>query len=97
VLIPTFLKFSSVRDASVEAAKKFSEFGVEKESREDLYKAVVAFRSNNPAVVAKLSPEDKRLLDKTIEGYERNGLALSIEKRARMKEIKKRTNIFRSN
>lgn len=79
-----------IRDASTEMTKKLEAFNIEQELREDVYKAVLDYVQNNPEQVARLGPQEKRLLDKTIQGYERNGLALEEEKRNRIKEIKTR-------
>jgi Zn-dependent oligopeptidase len=63
---------------------------VEQRTREDLYKAVLEYIENNKKEVEELKGEDKRLLEKTLEGFKRNGLALDTEKRQRVKEIKQK-------
>jgi len=79
-----------LRDASNEAANVLSSYEVEKVSREDLYKAILDYKEKAKDEVAKLQGEDLRLLNKTIEQFERVGLGLSEDKRKRMTEIKKR-------
>jgi Zn-dependent oligopeptidase len=82
--------YCRVRAASTAAVNKLEEFSVEQRTREDLYKAVLEYIDNNPDAVSKLEGEDKRLLEKTIQSFKRNGLALETEQRIRVKQIKQR-------
>ncbi|KAL6057447.1 Thimet oligopeptidase [Balamuthia mandrillaris] len=78
------------RDASTEANKKLEAFNIESNMREDVYKSLCAFRQKAKEQGIQLTPEDQRLIDKKMEGFERNGLGLPAEKREKLKEIKKR-------
>jgi len=77
-----------VRDAATEANKKLEAFAIEMETREDLYKALREYQTNNSAEIAKLSSEESRLFSKTLQSFERNGLGLEDSKKQRVKEIK---------
>jgi Zn-dependent oligopeptidase len=68
---------------------------IEMDSREDLYKAILDYKQNNSSS-QNLTGEDKRLLEKTIQQFERNGLALPADKQARIKQIKQSTTLFLS-
>jgi len=78
-----------IRDVANDSSKKLSAYEVQKSTREDLYLAILDCKKNciNDA---SLTAEDQRLLDKTLEAFERNGLGLSTEKKSRIKEIKTR-------
>lgn len=76
----------AARDASTAAKKTISEFSIDTFAREDLYQAIMAYKAKGE----KLEPIDQRLLDKTVELFERNGLELSPEKREQLKTLKKR-------
>ncbi|KAI7829286.1 hypothetical protein BX661DRAFT_162534 [Kickxella alabastrina] len=78
-----------VRDASIKGEEKLNAFEIEMIMREDVYKAVRAVY-NNPAELAVLGPEDRRLVGKIEQGYRYNGLALSVKKRKRLSQISKR-------
>ncbi|RKP18218.1 zincin [Rozella allomycis CSF55] len=75
-----------VRDASVEANKALEEFSIETDMRADIYKVVLAVAEKNE----ELGPEDKRLLEKMLLDYKRNGLGLNEKKQELLKEIKKK-------
>jgi len=92
VFFPGYVAVSKeVRDAATEAQRALESFNInEVEMREDLYKALLDYKQNNPEEVSRLGPEEKRLLNINIRDFERNGLALPLEKRQRIKEIKQR-------
>lgn len=77
----------ALRDASVAADKKLSEFDVEINMREDVFKNLLAAREK---LGDSLKPEAKRYLDRLIKLGERNGLHLSKDVQDEIKEIKKR-------
>ncbi|HEY8171739.1 MAG TPA: M3 family metallopeptidase, partial [Dehalococcoidia bacterium] len=83
-----FLSYVSADDALRETAReweeKLSKYAVELGFREDLYAAVKEYASTGEA--ASLAGEDKRLLERTLRDYRRNGFELEAEKRSRVKE-----------
>ncbi|MBI2070154.1 MAG: Zn-dependent oligopeptidase [Elusimicrobia bacterium] len=87
---PTFLKYVStdktVRDAAHECEVDSEQYGVEVYTREELYNALKAYSGTKPA----LQGEDKKLLEKILLEFKRNGFGLSSDKRAKIKELKKR-------
>ncbi|KAJ1962835.1 metalloendopeptidase [Dipsacomyces acuminosporus] len=78
-----------IRDASTEAEEKLNAFEIESLMREDVYRVVRAVLDNKEEM-AKLGPEDRRLVEKIELQHRRNGLALGKEQRERLGEIKKR-------
>jgi len=74
------------RDASSESEKKLDAFIIESNLREDVYANVVKVRD----LKENLDSVDKKLLEKTLQDYERNGLGLEKEKREQYKEMKTR-------
>jgi Zn-dependent oligopeptidase len=74
-----------VRDSSSEAEKKLAEFGIESGMREDVYSAVKYVKEKE---YEKLDNDQKRILDRMIRDYERNGLALPEEQRQKVKDLK---------
>lgn len=85
-----FLKYVSVssaaRDAANDCETSLGQFQVDVFTREDLYAALGAYAAKKEA----LAKEDKRLLEKTLLAFERNGLGLPLEKREALKSIRKR-------
>jgi len=75
-----------IRDASTDANVQLETFQIESEMREDVYHAILKFRDTKPT----LDPQAQRLLDKTIEDFERNGLGLPADKREQLMKLKKR-------
>ncbi|XP_062508927.1 thimet oligopeptidase-like [Corticium candelabrum] len=73
-----------IREVSTEADKQLSEFDVEMSMRQDVFDSLVAFKETAPA----LAPEAERYLNRMIVNGRRNGLHLSPEKQAKVKEIK---------
>lgn len=100
--VATFLSSASVdkavRDASVEAEKLINQYQVEKSTREDLYRALLAVQAN---VGNELEGETKRFLEKSLLEFKRNGLELESEKRAiltdKMKKLSDLETIFQQN
>ena len=86
----TFLKYvavsSSVRAAAHDCESKLAQFGVEVFTREDLYKAVNEYAAKKE----ELSGERKKLLEKELLDFKRNGLQFDAAKRAEIKRIKQR-------
>ncbi|KAJ2451198.1 metalloendopeptidase [Coemansia sp. RSA 2336] len=91
--VVTFLQEVStekdIRDASTAAEEKLNAFEIESLMREDVYKVVRAVY-DNAAEMAKLGPEDKRLVEKMEQDYRRKGLALDKDKRRQLGEILER-------
>ena len=75
----------AMRAAAENAVKIFQDWAVGIDYREDVYKAVKTFADTNP----KLSSEDKKLLDETLRDYRRAGLALPLEKRKEVENLRK--------
>eukprot|EP01119_Soliformovum_irregulare_P009694 TRINITY_DN232_c0_g2_i1.p1 TRINITY_DN232_c0_g2~~TRINITY_DN232_c0_g2_i1.p1 ORF type:complete len:572 (+),score=214.58 TRINITY_DN232_c0_g2_i1:230-1945(+) len=63
-------------------------FNIEMDSREDLYRVFVEFSKTDAG--KSLQGEDKRYLEKVINGFERNGLGLEPAARKRISEIKQK-------
>ncbi|MEK7858449.1 MAG: M3 family metallopeptidase [Elusimicrobiota bacterium] len=86
----TFLKYvsvsSSVRSAANDCETLLGQFAVEVFGREDLFKAVSAYAAKKEA----LSGEKKKLLEKELLDFKRNGLLLPAAEREQVREIKKK-------
>ena len=78
----------ALRDASVAAAKKLNAFNVEIAMRKDVFDNLNAF-SSKKGMMDKLSPEQKRFVEKDIVDGKRNGLHLDEKTREEIKKIKK--------
>ena len=76
---------AAVREAATEALKKFSEWSVGLEYREDVYAAVKAFADTQP----KLGPDEAKLLEDTLRDYRRAGLALPKAQRDEVERLRK--------
>ncbi|PCI39319.1 MAG: hypothetical protein COB53_03425 [Elusimicrobia bacterium] len=72
-----------VREAAHKCEKRVDKFGVDINTREDLYLAMKAVDGSG------LTGTDKKLYDRTIQDFKRNGLDLEPVKRARYKILKK--------
>ncbi len=70
---PAVLPPQEVRDASVAAAKRLNELGVEISMRKDIFDRVVAFRDANGPDFEGLSHEQKRFVEKEVILGKRNG------------------------
>jgi len=75
----------AVREAATEAIKKFSEWAVGLEYREDVYAAVKAYADQQP----KLSGEEAKLLEETLRDYKRAGLSLPKSERDEIEALRK--------
>ncbi len=76
---------AKMREAATEAIKKFEEWGVGTDYREDVYKVLKAFAGTKPAG----DVEDQRLIEDTLLGYTRAGLALPPDQRKRVEGLRK--------
>ena len=77
------------RDMSNKCKKKLVDFWVGIYSREDVYKTLKQFDSKITREGVQLpTVEDKRLLERTLKLFERNGLSLPKEKRDRVIELR---------
>lgn len=76
---------SLIRNTALESRVTLSKFGNEISLNEDLYKAVKAF--SKTAEAKSLKGYQAKFLKETLEEYERNGFALSAEKREILKAI----------
>jgi thimet oligopeptidase len=76
---------AAVRDAASEAIKRFSEWSVGLEYREDVYRAIQGFADRQPA----LAPEPAKLLRETLRDYRRAGLALPKAERDEVERLRK--------
>ncbi len=88
----TFMAYVAPDDALRETARdweqKLEQYAVQLGFREDLYNAVREYAQS--AQAKSLQGEEKRLLDRTMLDYRRNGFALPKEHRARVEELKNR-------
>ena len=88
---------ATVRDAATEALKKFSEWSVGLEYREDVYAAIKAFADTQP----KLAADEAKLLQDTLRDYRHAGLALPKSERDEVERLRKQlsglTTDFESN
>ncbi|KAG6830705.1 hypothetical protein H0H92_015181 [Tricholoma furcatifolium] len=80
-----------LRDASNEAESAVRQFAIESSMRLDVFNAKVAAKKNleESGEWEKLSPEEKRLVDKSILDGTRAGLALPEKERAELTVLKK--------
>jgi len=78
----------ALRDASVDAARKVSDYGVEAGSRKDVFEALKAY--SETAEAKALTGEEKRCLHKKLLGFRRRGLDLEESVAAQVKKINKR-------
>jgi thimet oligopeptidase len=76
---------AALRDTATDAIKKFQEWAVGLDYREDVYRAVKAFADTQP----KLAGEDARLLEETLRDYRRAGLALPKAERDEVERLRK--------
>lgn len=76
----------AVRDASAAAATELAAFDVEQSMRVDVYNALEEFAATEEA--AALVGEPRRMLEKSLKQFRRNGLQLASDKQAELKELK---------
>lgn len=78
----------------LEAPLTVQEFGIDSSMREDMYKLVSSVYHSTKDSKLSQGLEAERLLEKLNKSYERNGLALPVEKRNRLKEIQKELSLL---
>ncbi len=78
----------AVREVAREWDQRLSKYGVELGFREDLYAAVREFAATDEA--AALQGEEKRLLERSLLDYRRNGFELPREQRERVQQLMNR-------
>lgn len=76
---------AALRDATTDAVKKFQEWAVSLDYREDVYRAVKAFADKQP----RLQGEAAKLLEETLRDYRRAGLALPKAERDEVERLRK--------
>jgi Zn-dependent oligopeptidase len=77
---------------------KLDKYAIQKEMREDVYRVVLAYKNKisttttttTTTTTERLNSDQQRYLDKLLENFERNGLALPPDKQKQLKEIKTR-------
>uniref|UniRef100_A0A7S1TFZ1 Peptidase M3A/M3B catalytic domain-containing protein n=2 Tax=Compsopogon caeruleus TaxID=31354 RepID=A0A7S1TFZ1_9RHOD len=82
-----------VRDSAAKAEEKIDAYLVESSMRKDLYESLVAFEARigqEPDLSAQVTAEEKRMLDRLLRDFVRNGVALGDETRDRFMAVKKR-------
>ncbi|CEO95625.1 unnamed protein product (mitochondrion) [Plasmodiophora brassicae] len=75
-----------IRDACADADKKVTAYFVESGMRKDVFDSLVRFDLSNPK---GLDVEDRRLLDRLLRDFRRNGLELDEATRTRVQAIQK--------
>ena len=87
-----FMAYVSADDGVRETARdwdeKLSKYAVDLGFREDLYQAIKQYAATSEA--AALEGEEKRLLERTLRDYRRNGFDLPPEKRAQVQALMNR-------
>lgn len=76
----------AIRDMATKMVKKFEDWAVGLEYREDVYSAIQAFADSKPP----LTGEDRKLVDETLRDYKRAGLHLPKDERAEVEKMRKR-------
>ncbi|MCX8090009.1 MAG: Zn-dependent oligopeptidase [Verrucomicrobiae bacterium] len=76
---------AALRDAATDAIKKFQEWAVGLDYREDVYRAVKAFADKQP----RLDGEAAKLLEETLRDYRRAGLHLPKAERDEVERLRK--------
>lgn len=77
---------SSIRDAASDAVKRFEDWAVGMDYREDVYRALKAYAGTNP----QLSGVEAKLLREIMRDYRRAGLDLPAEERAKVEALRKK-------
>ena len=76
---------AALREAATEAIKRYEEWAVGLDYREDVYRTIQAFADTQPG----LKGEDAKLLKETLRDYRRAGLALPREQRDEVERLRK--------
>ncbi len=76
----------AIREAAAEAMKKYDEWEVAFEFREDVYRSVKNYADTKP----KLEGEKAKLFKETLRDYKRNGFDLPKEEKAQIELLQKR-------
>jgi len=76
---------AAMRDAATDALKTLQEWAVGLDYREDVYRAVKAYADTKPT----LAGEEAKLLEETMRGYRRAGLALPKAQRDEVERLRK--------
>ena len=84
-LVKETSRAAAVREAATDALKKFSEWSVGLEYREDVFAAIKAFADTKP----KLAADEAKLLQDTLRDYRRAGLALPKMERDEVERLRK--------
>lgn len=87
-LIENTNEVEAVRDAAFEAGQELSKWFVGLGFNANLYKKLLAYSQTSDAKAK--TGEDKLLIEKTLEDFERNGLALSEDLQAELKQLNER-------
>ncbi|CAN5250590.1 oligopeptidase A [soil metagenome] len=84
-----FIKESStnaeLRAAAESGIKRFQDWAVGTDYREDVYRSVKAFEKTKP----KLTGDDQKLFQEVLRDYRRAGLELPLEKREEVEQLRK--------
>jgi thimet oligopeptidase len=75
----------ALRDTARDWEQKLGQYAVQLGFREDLYNAISEYAASAEALA--LSGEERRLVDRTMLDYRRNGFGLPAETRARVQEL----------
>jgi thimet oligopeptidase len=75
----------AIRKTAREWDQKLDKYMVDVQFREDLYRAVRAYAETDDA--ARLDGEERRLLERSLRDYRRNGFDLEPAQRARIREL----------
>jgi thimet oligopeptidase len=75
----------AMRDTAREMGVKIEEWGIALDYREDIYRALKGLADTKPP----LDPQEQRLVDFTLRGYRRAGLALPAEQRQQVEKLRK--------
>jgi thimet oligopeptidase len=76
---------AALRQAATDAIKRFEEWAVGRDYREDVYRSIQAFADTDP----QLQEEDARLLQETLRDYRRAGLTLPEAERDEVERLRK--------
>ncbi|MEM0897675.1 MAG: M3 family metallopeptidase [Verrucomicrobiota bacterium] len=76
---------AELRTVATEEFKRFQEFGISFDYREDIYNAIKAYADTDPTVEGV----DKRIFDNVLRDYRRKGFGLSPAKRAEAERVQK--------